>query len=440
MRYEYQQLPSPQQPNPLWDSDSRFTAKTGVFPKDKNNFGPRVGFAYDVSGNGRSSLRGGAGIYYGRIQNSTISNAITNTGIASSQIQVATNTIIFPQTLSSGSSATPSNIVVFSRELQNPTILQGDLVFEQMIGQNTVFSASYLLSAGYHLTTFVDINMAPATSTTTFTISGGPFGGQTFTAPRFTTRLNNNFNQVTEVRSNIGSEYHALVLQLNRRLTKGFQLQTNYTYSKARDANQQTGTFTAANIPYDPNNYFNDKGDADFDLRHRYVASAVWVPHQMFDVGDSATSRALLRNWTVAPVFVIQSGFPYSFGTTGNIGNVTGLPNPIRGGGGLTGSNGGNRIPPPLGGRNVLRFPKFWNFDLRVSRRISLSESAKLEFLAEGFNLFNRTQVIGNLDTTAYSLSGTTLTFRPAFQTITPPAGETLYKARQFQFAVRFEF
>jgi hypothetical protein len=444
LRYEYQKLPEPQQPNSLWDSDSRFTAKTGVFPADKNNFGPRVGFAYDLSGTGRTSLRGGAGLYYGRIQNSTISNAITNTGLSTAQIQISTTSAIFPQTFSSAAAASGGavpipNIVVMSSELQNPTILQADAIFEHMIGQNTAFSASYLLSAGYHLTTFVDINLPPAAATTTFTFSGGPFGGQTVTVPRFSNqqqRINNNFNTVTEVRSNIGSEYHALVLQLNRRLTQGMQLQTSYTYSSARDANQQTGTFTAGNVPYDPNNYENDKGPSDFDLRHRYVASAVLMPDLIFGLGDSGAQRALLGDWTIAPVFVIQSGFPYSFNTTGSIATAA----TIRGGSGLTGSGGGNRIPPPLGGRNVLRFPKFWNFDLRLSRRISLSESAKLEFLAEGFNLFNRTHVIGNLDTTAYSISGSTLTFRPAFQTITPPPGETLYKSRQFQFAVRLAF
>ncbi len=55
MRYEYQKLPEPQQPNPAWDSDTRFTGKTNFFPADKNNFGPRFGIAYDLTGAGRSS-------------------------------------------------------------------------------------------------------------------------------------------------------------------------------------------------------------------------------------------------------------------------------------------------------------------------------------------------------------------------------------------------
>lgn len=447
LRYEYQQLPSAQIPNQTFDSDPQFPELTSNFPKDKNNFGPRFGFAWDIAGDGRNSLRGGYGIYYGRIQNSTIANAIINTGVSAGQVQLSLTSAIFPQVFASASDASGGtapipNIVVMDRRLRNPMIHQMDIVFERLLTRNTVFSFSYLGSHGRELTRFLDINLVPATATTTYTINGGPFGGQTLTVPRFTARRNNSFNAISQIRSDVRSQYHAAVLQLNRRLTNGLQFQTSYTYSDAADASQQTGTFTNNNDAFDPNNYDEEKGPANFDLRHRFVAVAVWQPKTSL---DSAVGRAILNDWTLSPVFVIQSGFPYSYGVTGNApATLAGQPNLVRAGTGLTGAGNtaGNRLPSflPGAGRNVLRFPKFWNFDFRLSRRIRFTESTNVEFLAEGFNLFNRTHILGNLDTTAYAVSGTNLNIRPEFQTITPPAGETLYKSRQFQFAVRLEF
>jgi outer membrane receptor protein involved in Fe transport len=452
LRYEYQRLPRPQIPNLVFDGEpvTRFKGdKTGFFPRDKNNFGPRFGFAWDMSGDGKNSLRGGYGIYYGRIQNSTIANAVINTGNSLGQLQLSLNPI-FPTAFASaaaaagGTSAAP-NIVVMSPTLRNPMIHQMDLVYERLLGRNTAFSFSFLSSHGRELARFVDINILPATFNTTYSIVGGPYGGQKLTVPRFTQRISSSYTSVTEIRSDVRSQYYAGVLQLNRRLTNGIQFQSSYTYSHANDASQQTGTFTNNNDPYDPFSYGDEEGPANFDVHHRFVFSGIWQPKSPV---DSAAGRAILGGWSLAPVYVIQSGFPYSYQVTGNAPNniVGGPPNIISAGSSITGARGANRLPKSLAGagRNALRYPKFWNLDLRLSRRIKFSETMNLEFIAEGFNIVNRTPILGNLDQDAYAISLVqnvpTLTFRPTFQTPVPPPGETLYKARQFQFAVRFQF
>src|SRR5712692_4263489 len=146
LRYEYERLPKPQILNPL-------APQTASFPSDNNNFGPRVGFAWGITWDGKTSLRGGYGVYYGRIINSTIANAITNTGAPGAQATVFFRPAFagaptYPTVFSSGSPTPSKNIVVFSPNMQNPLIHEADLVLEREIAHNTVVSASYLFSRG----------------------------------------------------------------------------------------------------------------------------------------------------------------------------------------------------------------------------------------------------------------------------------------------------
>ena len=439
LRYEYEQLPDPQIPNTLANRPGQFVGpeQTRQFPADKNNFGPRFGFAYDITGDGKTSVRGGYGIYYGRIINSTIINAVNSTGVANAQRTFSLSATtsgapVFPNVFAAPPAVTTAapSIVVFSEDMANPQIHQADMVFEREILPNTVVSASFLVSLGRRLPTFVDRNL-PTPTTRTFNFVGGPLAGQSLTVPFFTgPRPDTRFFAITEITGEIKSEYKALVLQLNRRLSKGLQVQANYTFSKTTDTGQNSATFTFTNGPLNPFDLSLETGRSLLDIPHRFVASAVWVPGTPFGLGDSKVGRAIFGGFTISPIVTAQSGVPYPANISGSVqGSISS---------GITGSGALGRIPL-IYERNAFRFPKLVNVDLRLSRRFRFTESVNLEVLAEAFNLFNRYQVTG-VNQTQYRPTGpNTLNFDNTFGTVNS-TGNSIYRERQIQFAARFQF
>jgi hypothetical protein len=224
----------------------------------------------------------------------------------------------------------------------------------------------------------------------------------------------------------VKSEYNAMVLQFNRRMTKGLQVLANYTLAKSEDDSQISQTFTTANVPFNVFNPGGERGRSNFDRRHKFILSAVYAPRVKFD-NDFAT--AILDGWSIAPIFQFYTGLPYNGLVSGSISGSQG--------GNLNGSgSSSNRLP--LLERNAFTGPNVKNFDLRVSRRFFIKERVSFEFLAEFFNVLNRTQFTG-INTTMYNLSGTTLTYQTAFGTISE-AGGTLYRERQIQLGLRMKF
>ncbi|HEX8476550.1 MAG TPA: carboxypeptidase regulatory-like domain-containing protein [Pyrinomonadaceae bacterium] len=449
LRYEFQRLPEPQIPNSLPNLPGQLVGpeQTRSFASDKTNFGPRFGFAADLTGDGKTSFRGGYGLYYGRIINSTISNGITNTDAPGAQINIFllpadAGSPTFPNVIASPAGAA-RDLVVLSPGLSNPMIHQADLILEREIARNTAVSVSFLGSIGRRLPSFVDVNLNTPTQGRTFRVIGGEFDGQTFESPVFTgPRPDPRFGRITQVQSTVDSTYRALVLQANRRFTNGLQFQASYTFSKSTDTGQTSTTFTTGNAVLNSFDPAGEEGLSNFDIPHRFVASAVWTPDFFGDQGESKVGRAIFNGFTIAPIFQYSSGRPLTAFVSGNLSNTgiaTTSPNRFTAGG-ILGSAGTAR--PFFLPRNTFRLPKTWAMDLRISRRFNFNEDMNIEFLAEGFNIFNRTNVT-NVANRLYSVGGTnaapTLTFDPTF--LAPnEAGNTIYRERQIQFAVRFEF
>jgi len=427
LRYEYEQLPNPQISNPALPATSKF-------PNDNNNFGPRIGFAWDLFGDGKTSVRAGYGIYYGRLINSTISNAITNTGMPEGQLQFTlrgstAGSPTYPNVLPSAptTGAAKPDVVVFDPSFEQPLIHQFDVSVEREVAANTVVSAAYIGSRGDYLPDFLDSNLPTATTLRTFTVSGGALDGQQFSTQIYTAaRPNSAFGRITNVSSKVHSSYNAFVLQANRRLTNGLQFQSSYTLASSNDNGQGSVTFTTGNGALDPNNLKLEQSPSSFDIRHRFVASFVWQPD--YFQNSSHLVKALLSNYTIAPIISMASGRPYTGTISGNASGGTST--------GILGAGGDNR--PFFIERNAFRMPKTATVDMRISRRFAVGEIGKLEFLAEAFNLLNHVNYT-QVNDRQYTLSGTTLKLDPTFGTFSNSTN-TLSRERQIQWAIRFEF
>jgi Carboxypeptidase regulatory-like domain/TonB dependent receptor len=467
IRWDYEEFPGAQLPNSL-------VAQTSHLPDSKANIAPRVGFAYDASGNGKTIIRGGYGMFYARAINSTLYQALIGTGAPGSQTNPSLDpgqkcAPVFPQVVAPsndgaclGSASGNATVDYLDPNFKVPQIHQADLTVEQQLSQNDVFSISWLGSWGRRLPDFVDTNLSAPTPVS-FTVNDpsrlGPLAnGTTFTTNAFfaaanpNKRPNPNFSSITDIFSGVNSNYEALVAQFKHRVTHSVAFNANYTWSHALDYGENNTTGASATSLLDPTNLRLDYGNSNQNVPSRLVVFAV-VDSPWHVNGPWGY---LANDFQLSPDFQMQSGLPYSVNINGASSTLTATPGqPVQSiisTSSFNGSGGANRVP--LFNRNAIQQPRTNVVDLRLSKRVVVRERYSLEFLGEAFNLANH-QNVTSVNASAYTVSN--LTSKSGSTTIgegntlvpytTPFAQVTgtnnsnfAYNVRQLQLGLRLQF
>jgi len=480
MRYDNEILPQP------FAANSAIPQTTST-PKDNNNFAPRVGMAWDPFGKGKTTVHAGYGMYYGRIFNSLLLNALENTGTGVSATGTSTSQAAYsfssttagaPFLPSVATTLPPAGAIGPSTEyldshLQNPYAHEFDLAVQQDIGFNTIISISYLGALGRELTNYLNLDLNPtSTYTIPYTVAAGTNGscgpapcgtiipvkvyasklqtGSSASTYNYTPLLNPTYNGITDVISNLNSSYHALTAEIQHRQGKYMTFDANSTWSDALDFNQSVGTtYTAGST-----NWFDPYGNA----RANYGKSLQNVPSRVVayaivnapGVSEGRALHYLTNGWSVKPLLQYQSGLPYSVivsGTTPNQCSVAGCLEVA--GSGLSGT-GVTYIP--YFGRNSRQYPSVAIVDARVEKDFGFEghgHNYTLQLLGEAFNLVNHQNVTG-VNTTGYALTSSigttpgattsTLTYQPTFGAITSANSTYQVVPRQIQISARITF
>ncbi len=473
VRYEIQTVPQPPRPNTATPLTTLYTSTLNI---DKNNFGPRIGIAWEPMKD--TVVRLGYGMFYGKTSNSTFYALRVENGVYQQTSNCLPSTcpaLTFPNLIFTPPGPAPAapfagalapQVTPFTPpaltqlahglvpDFVNPLVHEGEFTIERQLPGNLAFSAGYLFSRGEHLPVFTDANIAPATTTHTYDVlSSSGTVAESITVPFYTTRLNPQTGVILNGYSIVNSWYNGLVLTLRKPMSHGIEMLFNYTFSKSIDDGAvagANGTFFGTDWPLDPKNQKQENSLSDLDQRHRFVGSFVWTPtyfrnsakplHALLD-GFAFSSVVTIS--TGQPLFAQISGFPsggVDYGVTG--GEITN-----------TGGSTGGR--PPQLGRNVYIGPSLHNVDLRVMRSFALRERLQLQFLAEAFNIFNHTN-ISSVNATAFNYaavggsgcsaavaagSNGCIIPNPTFELPTGSSSANgLYTARQLQFSAKLVF
>lgn len=403
-------------------SQTILPADQPVYNAPKGDVAPRIGISWDPFGDGKTVIHGYGGLFYMPMH---FGFGLTSNVAATASYNVNVFQAIFnnpPFSIAYPSPNPPliagtQNVSIFPRNPKDPYSTNWLFGIQQQIANNTVLTLNYTGNKTQHMQAGVDfaaINLNPANVVTQ--------------ARQYSGFANENLDSDT-----LSSNYNALQAQLRRNVGK-LSLEANYTWSHEID--DMVNVFGGFSDPFNPS---VDRSSGDWDVRHNFTASVVYsLPDWK---GGNAFARGVLGGWQTSSIFQVRSGLPTNiqlisgfFGLPMRPNYVPGQSLFVQGASWPYSSYNINAFSVPVGydgtwganlgtvGRNALRGPAFFQWDMSMMKNFPITERAKLQFRADLFNILNHPNFAnpdGGICTAVAPASGIT----PAACTINPNFG-----------------
>ncbi|HLW52587.1 MAG TPA: carboxypeptidase regulatory-like domain-containing protein [Candidatus Angelobacter sp.] len=436
------------------------------------NFGPRAAFSWDPFKDQKTVVRAGYGIFYSPIYGQ-IGDVVQTLGLVNGVRQIAqvfvpltgapgnpalTSALIYQVLFGPTSSggligctqpapgqaacitpaaigAPPLNIavthtgavpplsVIFSGQpgYRSPYSQQAELGIEHQIGRGWAVSASGIYVHTIGLPVAIDVNALPTAPFTTRTLANGrSVSYRTWGVANFANPLILQADQYSSLGSAL---YEGAILEVNKRFSHHFSILANYTFSKAFDTNTD---FNSDYGPVDNTNLSGERALSDFDQRHKLVLLTV------IDTGKHGKGFGgqIFSDFQLSPIYRYNSGHPFN----------------LLAGTDVNGDRHSTNDRPIGAARNTGLGPDYQGLDMRLTRRIKTSERSELQIMAEGFNLFNRTNYasVNNVVGPNFGLLPGFTTFNvhgsAAIGPSSPLGFTSVLPMRQIQFGARLAF
>ena len=382
------------------------------------NIGPRFGFAYDISGNGKMAIRGGLGVFYDRFNDDQVLQLVES---PPNIVTATANFTTIKDLLATPLSISPAGVFGIQRDYDSPAVYNFSLGIQRDIGFNTVLDVAYVGSLARHLLQRRNLNaLAYGQRFQQASIDPTVSGGATPLPDNFL-RPYRGYGDINYIEFASNSNYHALQVQANRRISTNLAFGLSYTWSKAMDLVDGNNNNVSPLINPRSRNY----GKAGFDRTHNLTINYVYKLPGLSKHWDNAFTRQALDGWELSGITSFVSGSPLGIGYTtvqGTDLTGTAVANGIDSRVVLTGNPNlpkGDRtfnryfntavVQAPTkadfgignASKDPLRGPGVNNWDISIFKNFSLSRegAVRLQYRLEMYNAFNHTQFTG-VDTT----------------------------------------